>query len=116
VTELQQLDVVARLFPLVLSGEKTSTIRWREATIVPGLMRYVNAGDRARNVVVMVTGCARMPLHEAAAYLGREDEWPDAVMLDGMREHYPSIELHDMVDIVEHLTPHATAIASGSAQ
>ena len=27
---VQTLRVVGRLFPLILSGEKTSTIRWRE--------------------------------------------------------------------------------------
>ena len=32
----QELRVIARLFPAVQSGEKRSTIRWREALIVPG--------------------------------------------------------------------------------
>ena len=105
VPPIQQLDVVARLFPLVERGEKTSTIRWRERTIVPGMMRYVCADDRSRTVDVMVTRCVSMPLADVAAYQGREAEWPDAVMLEGMREHYPDITLADVVDVVEHRTP-----------
>ncbi len=111
VTGMQQLEVVARLFPDVETGVKTSTIRWRETTIVAGLMRYVCAGEPERTIEVMVTACTPMPLRDAAAYLGREDEWPEDVILEGMREHYPAIELDDIVDIVEHLTPQATAAA-----
>lgn len=110
-TAVQQLEVVARLFLLVVAGEKISTIRWREISIVPGPMRYVCAGDASRTVDVVVTRCTRMPLGEAAAYLGRSDEWPDEVMLDGMREHYPSIGLDDVVDVIEHLRP-ASEVAS----
>ncbi len=36
-TSIQTLGLVARLFPAVVSGEKTSTIRWRETRIVPAL-------------------------------------------------------------------------------
>ncbi len=43
-----------------------------------------------------------MPLASVAAYLGKSDEWPDDVMLAGMREHYPGIELNDIVQVVEH--------------
>lgn len=105
---MQELNVVARLFPLVLSGEKTSTIRWREARIEPGPMTYICDGDPSRTVVVWVTACTDMPLHEAAAFVGKQDAWPDAVMLAGMREHYPQIELTDVVQVIEHLTPEQT--------
>lgn len=105
---LQTLGVVARLFPLILSGEKTSTIRWRETRIEPGYMRYVCDGDRARTTIVWVTRCSDMPLSQAAAFVGREAEWPPEVMLAGMKEHYPAIGLDDMVQIVEHLTPDAS--------
>ena len=103
----QELGVVGRLFPLVVSGEKTSTIRWREAVIEPGPMRYVRNDDPAQTVVVTVVRCTRMPLADAAAFLDREDEWPPDVMLEGMREHYPEIELTDIVDVIEHLPPAA---------
>jgi hypothetical protein len=33
---VQYLTVVARLFPDILEGSKTSTIRWNEASIAPG--------------------------------------------------------------------------------
>ncbi len=102
---MQELSVVARLFPLILSGEKTSTIRWKEARILPGPMRYLCEDDPSRNAVVEVTRCSDMPLGEVAAYLGRADDWPDDVMLTGMREHYPEIELSDIVQVVEHLPP-----------
>jgi hypothetical protein len=106
---MQTLKVVARLFPLVESGEKTSTIRWREHRIEPGLMTYVCEGDDCRSAVVRVTKCTDMPLSEAATFLGRQEEWPDTVMLEGMREHYPEIELTSIVQVVEHLSPAETS-------
>lgn len=106
---MQQLAVVARLFPLILSGEKRSTIRWRETRIVPGYMRYVSEGDPRDTAIVWVTRCTDVPLSDAAAFVGRETEWPKEVMLSGMREHYPAIGWSDVVQIVEHLTPSETA-------
>ncbi|RVU39780.1 hypothetical protein EOI86_06470 [Hwanghaeella grinnelliae] len=102
---MQSLGVVARLFPLILSGVKTSTIRWREGRIRPGPMRYVHDDDPGQWVIVQVTRCTDMPLADAAAYLGKTAEWPDDVMLAGMREHYPEIALTDTVQVIEHDPP-----------
>ena len=71
-------------------------------------MTYVCDGEPSRVVVVMVTKCTDVVLSEAAAFVGNEAEWPDAIMLEGMREHYPEINLTDTVQIVEHLTPAQT--------
>jgi hypothetical protein len=106
---MQTLGVVPRLFPDIVGGRKTSTIRWREGPIVPGLLRYVCDGDPALTTIVLVTRVTAMPLRAAASHLGRAEDWPDAVMLEGMREHYPDISLDDMVEIVEHLSPQETA-------
>ena len=101
----QQLGVVARLFPDIMSGAKTSTIRWNEGPIAPGLMRYVCDEAPHTSMVVLVTSCTTMPLSKAATFLGRETDWPPPVMLEGMREHYPDIELSDVVVVIEHLPP-----------
>lgn len=106
---MQTLGVVPRLFPDIVSGRKTSTIRWREGPVVTGLLRYVCDGNPNLTAVVRVTRVTTMPLREAARYLGREALWPDTVMLEGMREHYPEISLDDPVEIIEHLTPDQTA-------
>lgn len=106
---MQELAVVARLFPLVLSGEKTSTIRWREARIESGPMTYVCEGEPTKRAVVLVTRCTDLPLAKVADFLGKAEEWPDPVMLAGMREHYPEISLTDVVQVVEHLMPEDTA-------
>ena len=105
---MQQLGIVPRLFPLVESGEKASTIRWREARIEPGYMRYICDGDPARTAIVWVTRCTDMPLSSAAAFVGKEQEWPKPIMLEGMREHYPDIQWDDPVQVIEHLTPGET--------
>jgi hypothetical protein len=99
--DLQTLTVVKRLFPQILSGEKTSTIRWRERRIVPGILKLVCAGDPEIAALVDVFRCTDMPLSNAAAFLGRVQDWPDDVMLDGMREHYPDIQLSSTVQVVE---------------
>lgn len=98
---VQSLGVVPRLFPEIVAGRKTSTIRWREAAIVPGALTFVDDADRGEAVEVEVHRCAEMRLSDAAAYVGRADEWPDDVMLRGMREHYPGIELSSTVQVIE---------------
>ncbi|WP_245453214.1 hypothetical protein [Aquibium carbonis] len=75
---------------------------------MPGLLRYVCDGDPALRTIVRVIRVTTMLLRAAAAFLGRAADWPDAVLLDGMREHYPAITLDDAVEIVEHLTPMET--------
>ena len=107
---MQTLGVVPRLFPLIETGEKTSTIRWGETRIAPGYLRYVCDGNPAKTVIVWVTRCTDLPLSQAAAFVGREAEWPKEIMLTGMREHYPEIRWNDMVQIVEHLTPAKTLL------
>lgn len=104
----QTLTVVARLFPLILSGEKTSTIRWRETRIRPGPMLFRCETDPARTVSVVVSRCSDMPLSQAAAFVGRSEDWPDAVMLTGMRLHYPDIQLSSIVQVIEFHPPVVT--------
>lgn len=102
---MQFLHVVARLFPEILAGRKTHTIRWREPRIVPGPMTYICEGTPEKRVVVEVTRCTDVPLAEAASLVGMEEVWPTPVMLASMREHYPEIELTDIVQVIEHLPP-----------
>ncbi|MEM8792559.1 MAG: ASCH domain-containing protein [Pseudomonadota bacterium] len=99
--QAQRLAVTGRLFPDILSGKKTSTIRWRERHIIPGRLTFFNEANHGQTVDVEAVRCTEMPLSEAASFLGRADEWPDQIMLDGMREHYPEIELSSIVQIVE---------------
>ncbi|MEL6575753.1 MAG: hypothetical protein AAFQ81_07670 [Pseudomonadota bacterium] len=101
---MQTLDIVARLVPAVANGSKRSTIRWGEGPIRPGPLRLVCA-DPPSAITVEVWRVTSMPLREAAAFLGREVDWPDAVMQAGMREHYPAIMLDCDVQVVEFHPP-----------
>ena len=105
IDDIQTLGVVARLFPEILSGEKTSTIRWKEPHIEVGPMRFICDEDPCRTVVVEVFRCTDMPLSEAASFVGKADEWPNHIMLEGMREHYPKIQLSSIVQVIEYKTP-----------
>ena len=98
---VQSLGVLDRLFPQLVSGEKTSTIRWRERNIVCGPLEFICDGNPNQTVDVNVIRCTEMPLSEAASFVGQTDEWPDDIMLAGMREHYPDIELSSVVQIIE---------------
>lgn len=104
---LQNLEIVPRLLPDVRAGRKLHTIRWREREIAPGPMLYVNAQDAFDTVMVCVTHVEKMPLSDVAARLGKSEEWPDAELLEGMREHYPSIEMDSEVAVIHHLPPAA---------
>lgn len=99
--ETQSLGVAGRLFPDIAGGQKTSTIRWREAPVALGPLVFASDEDPSETILVAVTRCSDMPLSEAASFLGRSEDWPDDVMLAGMREHYPEIELSSIVQIVE---------------
>jgi hypothetical protein len=101
----QVLGVVDRLFPQLLRGEKTSTIRWGEQHIRPGPLKFICEGDPAETVEVDVFRCTMMPLSEAASFVGMADEWPDQIMLAGMREHYPNIQLSSIVQVIEYTPP-----------
>jgi hypothetical protein len=102
---VQKLDVVERLFPLVISGEKTCTVRFQERRMRIGPMVYWCDGSSDKTVVVWVKRCTDLPLVKAAEFLGKTEEWPEKVMLDGMRVHYPGIQLTDTVQVVEHYSP-----------
>ena len=102
---IQTLGVVERLFPEILNGTKTSTIRWNEPVIVPGPLRFICDGNPDQTVLVEVLSCKDMLLSDAAAYLDRQKEWPDEVMLEGMREHYPEIQLSSLVQVIEFELP-----------
>jgi len=105
---MQHLSIVPRLLPAVRRGEKTHTLRWQEGYIHPGPLRYCNQQNPADTLVVWVTSVETLPLCAAAERLGKQAEWPDDVLLAGMREHYPAIELNSVVQLVHHLTPEAS--------
>jgi uncharacterized protein YqfB (UPF0267 family) len=105
---MQQLTLVPRLMPAVRCGEKTSTVRWQEGDIIFGPLRLVNQQDETDAVIVWVTQVDTLRLSEVAAKLGKQEEWPDAVLLEGMREHYPEIRLSSEVQLITHLTPAET--------
>lgn len=102
---MQTLPIVSRLLPEVRAGQKRHTIRWRERAISPGPLCYINADDPHDTVNVWVTDVVSMPLSSVAEYLGKSAEWPDGVLLEGMREHYPAIRLDSVVEVIHHSAP-----------
>lgn len=104
---LQSLEIVPRLLPDVRAGRKLHTVRWRECEIVPGPMLYVNMRDASDTVMVWVTHVEKMPFSDVAARLEKSTDWPDAKLLEGMREHYPRTEIDFEVVVIYHLPPEA---------
>ncbi|MGF1552126.1 MAG: ASCH domain-containing protein [Paracoccaceae bacterium] len=112
---MRTLDLADRLWPALVAGEKRATIRWGEAPIRPGRLRFVRQ-DAAASAVVEVRRVTRMALREAARFLGREADWPDDALLAGMREHYPAITLDDTVQVIEHGPPLRVEPSGGIAR
>ncbi|CCF10048.1 hypothetical protein PANA5342_2655 [Pantoea ananatis LMG 5342] len=102
---MQMLNIVPRLMTALRAGEKRHTIRWQEQKITPGPLCYVSNEDPATWVIVDVAQVVTMPLSSVAHYLGKGDEWPDAVLLAGMQEHYPAIQLDSQVEVIHHSAP-----------
>ena len=102
---MQSLMIVPRLLPEVRAGLKLHTISWQEPEILPGPMLYVNLQDAADTVLVVVTHVETMRLFDVASRMGKSAEWPDRVLLQGMREHYPAIVMDSEVMVIYHLPP-----------
>ncbi|EMH4161171.1 hypothetical protein RJ498_000370 [Pluralibacter gergoviae] len=102
---MQRLLIVPRLMPEVRAGKKRHTIRWQEAAIHPGPLLYINTACPDDVVRVTVTHVITLPLSRVAAHLDKTDAWPDSVLLEGMREHYPAIELNSLVEVIHHSAP-----------
>ena len=94
---IQQLDVVDRLFPAILTGEKESTIRWMEQNIMVGLLKFSYVNDLSKSLVVQVFRSTELPLSEAAIFLGKSLDWPDDLLLEWMCEQYPDIQMSSIV-------------------
>ncbi len=65
-------------------------------------MLFVCDGDRSETALVNVTRCTDMKLKNVERFLHRKTKWPFEVMLKGMQEHYRTIKMHDLVQVVEH--------------
>ena len=102
---MQELPIAPGLLAPVLDGQKTHTTRWREARIDPGPLIFRDAADPRRTGAVQVPCRTDMALREAAAFAGRAADWPDEVMLAGMRVHYQDIALDDEVQVIEFARP-----------
>jgi len=70
-------------------------------------MLYVNAQDAFDRVMVCVTHVEKIPLSNVATRLGKRAKWPNAELLEGIREHYPCIKMDSEVAVIHHLPPTA---------
>jgi hypothetical protein len=107
--ELQKLELVDRLFPALFTGEKVSTLRWREGEVAEGYLLYCASNNPKWKALVWVTGTEKKPLRAFASFC---NQTPDE-LLAAMRTHYPEITLEDDVLLVHHLTPYDTAERKG---
>ncbi|NCC21006.1 MAG: ASCH domain-containing protein [Alphaproteobacteria bacterium] len=106
---IQTLELADSLFPQVLAGEKTRTLRWREGEIRPGYLLYTSFDNPAWKALVWVTGCRDAPMNEMAPLYDMSPE----DLHKSMQRHYPDIEIDSPVTLVEHLTPRQTAEEHG---
>lgn len=91
--------------PEVRSGNKRHTIRWREPSVHPGPLLFVSIADPHDVILVQVISVITLPLSRVAAWLDKRQQWPDSVLLAGMREHYPDITLDSQVEVIHHSAP-----------
>lgn len=107
--QIQTLELADSLFPQLLAGEKTRTLRWREGDVRPGYLLYYSYDNPAWKVLVWVTGCREAPMSEMAPLY---DMSPESLH-KAMSRHYSEIEIDSPVTLVEHLTPLQTAEEHG---
>jgi len=83
---VQTLTLADRLFAPLVSGEKTSTIRWREQRIASGPLKFICMDVPSNTADVIVSRCSDMALRDVASFLQRSAEWPDDEMLSSMKD------------------------------
>lgn len=107
---VQLLRLTDARWPALTAGEKTDTIRWGEARVVPGLLVYESTPSADRHAVVHVEFVRLdVPLRTVLDLTDDRARRPDATtLLRRMRVHYPAITLDTAVDYIRHLTPART--------
>lgn len=101
---LQRLELADELFPDLMSGKKTDTLRWNEGTFELGYLEFYSKKDISRRATVLVTGIRKGTLSSFARHYGQSVE----LLLLRMQKHYPDITLNDGVTLVEFMSPSDT--------
>lgn len=102
--DIQKLELADDLFPALMRGEKTNTLRWQEGPVQTGYLLFYATHNPDWRAVVWVTGVQACPMNEIAPFYTMSPEELHKAML----RHYPDIEINSDILFIEHLSPEKT--------
>lgn len=93
---MQSLELADSLFPAVLDGSKTKTLRWNEPVPECGPLLFYSFDNPDMNAVVTVTSVENVMFDCAEAEYGMTP----SELYQSMLKHYPDIPLDAEMQIV----------------
>lgn len=102
--KLQRLELADDLFPDVISGKKTDTLRWNEGDIELGYLEFYSESNIGKRATVLVTGLRKGTLESFAKHYRTTID----LLVLSMKKHYPDIKATDKVTLVEFMSPAET--------
>lgn len=102
--KLQRLELADDLFPDLMSGKKTDTLRWNEGDIELGYLEFYSAGNIGKRATVLVTGIRKGTLESFAKHYSMTAD----ALVTKMKKHYPDITASDKMTLIEFMSPSET--------
>jgi len=101
---IQFLELADDLFPKILNGEKTNTLRWNEGNIKEGYLTFYKTSNPSVKCNVLVSSIETAPMKDFAHKYNMSSQDLHFEML----RHYPDIKIDSEVSFIE-FTLHETA-------
>lgn len=103
--KLQRLELAKDLFPSVMNGKKTDTLRWnKEGPFELGFLEFYAEGNPSLKATVLVTGLQKGNMAKFAPRYNMNAEQ----LTESMQKHYPDITIDAPMTLVEFMSPQET--------
>jgi hypothetical protein len=103
--KLQRLELASDLFPAVMSGKKTDTLRVNdEGPFELGFLEFYSKDNPSLKAQVLITGVQKGTMSKfASRFRVSADQ-----LLQQMQKHYPDITIDVPLTLVEFMSPQET--------
>jgi hypothetical protein len=101
----QRLELPDSLFPDLMRGAKTDTLRWNEGKIELGYLEFFSAKNPDLTALVIVTGTRKGSMADFA----KSNKMTVDQFMATMQKHYPDIKPDAKITQIEFMSPKETA-------
>lgn len=101
---IQKLELAKDLFPKMISGAKTNTLRWNEGIIEEGFLLFYAENNINLSATVWVNRVTTSSMKNFACKYNMSAK----ALHSSMLRHYPDIKIDSIVSFIEYLSPEKT--------